>query len=127
MHEDKLAEADFILDLFDALPEAITYLIPVFNDGKIVDFNIRYLNAAAGKYTGKTPVLMMGKNILEHQLPSVSSYRDVFDQSLEVYNNDTSKTVSYYNAFIGCEVTIVRRKFRNGVLSLTRSLTPVKA
>lgn len=127
MQDNKLAEAEFILDLFDALPEAITYLVPVFTDDKITDFTIQYLNAAAAKYTGKIPLLMLGKNILEHKQPSVSSYRNVFEQSVEAYYSEMPKTVSYYNAFIASEVSIIRKRFRNGVLSITRSLTPVKA
>lgn len=125
--QEKLAEAEFILDLFDALPDAITFLSPVFKDDKIVDFNITYVNATAAKFTGKIPVLMAGKNILEHKVPSVSSHRQVFDQSLEAYYSRDAITSSYYNAFISSEVTVTRYRYRNGVLTVSRSIKPIKA
>ncbi len=126
MAQERSIKAEFILDLFNALPDAIVFLEPVFEDKKIVDFEIGYINDALEEYTGKLPIVLQGKKVLEHQMPSVSSYKEVFAGALEAYYSPKPVHSSYYNAYVGAEITVIRKRFKHGVLGISRSIRKAK-
>lgn len=114
--------SDLLNEIMDVLPDAVIWTVPVMEDDRITDFEIKYINETGANYSGKEPILMVNKRIIADGLPSKAICRQIFEQNLEAYSTPVPLTYTYYNPYIGKEVEVLRRRLKDGVLTITRGM-----
>jgi signal transduction histidine kinase len=103
-------------ELFDALPDSIVFLRPLFS-GKIVeDFELVFANRASRMLTGTTPLKPYARLLRDH-LPLPSADENSFEQLLHVYETGSTLQDSAFTTSVG-PVSVTRKKFRDGVLNI---------
>ncbi|RYE01365.1 MAG: hypothetical protein EOP50_02100, partial [Sphingobacteriales bacterium] len=109
----------FLSNLFDALPQSVTWSVPVWDDAqKIVDFQIRYANESGGVHIGVPRKQLIGYSIfsdieLDHGVKKL-----LWDQYHEVYNTGRKIEYTYYDPIRDKYLHVVRTKADDGVLTL---------
>ncbi|WP_234733458.1 ATP-binding protein [Tellurirhabdus bombi] len=112
------------LELLNSLPDAIAWLIPVWDEQqRLIDFQFGYANQEAEKIIGLSFQVKTGKYLLADNTENATLARLIFDQYEEVFLTEKSKEYSYISPITGAHLYVVRRKWRKGVLSITRDRT----
>ncbi len=110
-----------ISQLFDALPDGVTYLEPLWDDQqRVVDFQVVYINAegraiAGANYKNGVGTRVRGDNAHDRVLTE-----RIYQQCAEVFETGQEQEFVYQHPNGNRYVTVSRKKVGNGVLSVVR-------
>lgn len=122
-------EATLDRQLFDELygvqPQAITWLRPIWNDGKtaITDFEYVYSNTEGLNYLNLTPEQHKGLRVSTTPTLSDSLRQAVLDEMIGVYLNGVDSKTNIYNPALNKYARVLRTRLRDGVLSIVQDRT----
>jgi signal transduction histidine kinase len=117
-----------IAQLFDTQPDSVVWFIPLFSyspgtEKHIVDFEVKYCNAAASKILGVEQRKVVGSHLRTSSLMDDVSRVLIFDQCIAVWEKGESIEFTYYSPGFDKYFNVQRSKVMNGVLSITRDRT----
>lgn len=108
-------------DILDALPDAIIWARPVIEGDRIVDFQVEYSNTKADDAINHPKGSLRGLRILRDGIPSNGSAAESnFTHLQMVFDTGSISDHSFYAAHSDRMFEVNRRKFNDGVLSVTR-------
>ncbi|QJW88883.1 PAS domain-containing protein [Spirosoma taeanense] len=123
MPDDLSAELP-LLQLFDALPDGITYVEAVRNEQReLKDFRVAYMNAPAIAMAGDAYPTGSGAQFLRHSQPDGLFTDMLFQQYAEVLTSGQALSFSYWYPAGNRHITAQCQKFNDGVLSVMRDST----
>ena len=110
--------------LFNALPDAISFVLPVFNGNDIIDFKIEYVNIAVHELlnTGND-IIYTNHNVLHGPLFDKNTASKLFVDLKEAWETGLPKEYRYYNKHTGRYYEMLRVRHDNGILSIARDKT----
>lgn len=116
-----------ITQLFDTQPDPVLWMKPFYahNDNKIseiTDFEICYYNKSAALMC-TTQKAALNTYLIKDKLLGGKCEDIVFDQSLQVFINNTSSEFTYYNPHFNKHLNVVRTRVKDGVLNIVRDIT----
>jgi signal transduction histidine kinase len=110
--------------LFDTQPDSVVWFSPLFNEsGTLVDFEVRYCNAAAAVILRASREKIIGSRLQSSVLIDRASIDKIFAQSLQVWESGQTVEFTYHNAGLDRYFNVQRSKILDGVLSITRDRT----
>ena len=110
--------------LLDNLPDAIAWLLPVYNEqGEILDFVFRYANRRAHEVTGEGFMCEDGSLLIADNQSASEFVVTLFEQYREVFQTGITKEYNYYNPLVKKYFYVNRKRWEDGVLSITRDRT----
>ncbi|MBT1705796.1 ATP-binding protein [Chryseosolibacter indicus] len=115
-----------ISQLFSHQPDSVVWFSPIFSDANeslVIDFNVRYCNAAASKILGQERSKIIGTTLLTSGLMDRTSIEHIFEQCLKVWNSGDPVEFTYYSPGFDKYFNVQRSKVVNGILSITRDRT----
>lgn len=115
-----------IAQLFGNQPDSVVWFAPVFNgpdESIVVDFTVKYCNAAAGKILNSDPSQVIGTRLLGSALMDSTSINLIFEQCSKVWSTQESIEFTYYSPGFDKYFNVQRSKVMDGVLSITRDRT----
>ncbi|OIN59150.1 hypothetical protein BLX24_09120 [Arsenicibacter rosenii] len=108
----------------DNLPDAIAWLVPVSDEqGEIQDFVFQYVNQKAHEVTGEGFTCEEGLLLVADNQSIAGFAETLFDQYKEVFLTGITKEYNYYNPLVKKYFYVNRKRWENGVLSITRDRT----
>ena len=120
------ADEKLIAQLFGNQPDSVVWFAPVFNgpdESLVVDFTVKYCNAAAGKILKADPSKVIGTRLLGSGLMDSTSINLIFEQCSQVWSTQESIEFTYYSPGFDKYFNVQRSKVMHGVLSITRDRT----
>ncbi len=115
-------------EILEAFPNGVVWVKPVFGTGipdkenEVVDFKVQFSNTKANEFVGLNEPLA-GKKILADHLPDVNASTNVFLQYRQVYETGEPHEFNYFNHHINRHLHVLIKKFKDGVLIVTRDRT----
>ncbi|MBA2762953.1 MAG: hypothetical protein H0U39_13545, partial [Segetibacter sp.] len=115
-------------EILEAFPDGVVWVKPVFKTGtpdeenEVVDFKVQFSNSRANEFVGLNEPLT-GKQIIADHLPEVNVSTNVFLQYRQVFETGDSQEFNYFNHHINRHLHVLRKKFKDGVLTVTRDRT----
>lgn len=113
--------------ILEALPDGVVWLEPIFKIGdpgklnEVVDFEVKFSNTKANEFVGLSEPLA-GKKLIADLLSDIN-VSTVFLQYKQVYETGKTHEFNYFNPYINAHLHVLRKKFENGVLTVTRDRT----
>ncbi|RYZ52753.1 MAG: PAS domain-containing sensor histidine kinase, partial [Sphingobacteriales bacterium] len=122
------SEVDLIRQICADHPDSMVWVTPVRAGDEtgrtvIVDFEFQYCNAASETVSRRPPAYMVGKRVLQHQLPDPGAAELIFRQCLEVYEKGEALSYTYYSTELQKHLKLYRTKVHDGVLTMARNWT----
>jgi signal transduction histidine kinase len=114
--------------ILDALPDGVVWLKPIFktneggNENGVIDFEVQFSNTKANEFVGLGAALE-GKKLIADNLPDINSSTTVFGQYRQVYERGEACEFNYFNEHLKMHLHVLRKKFKDGVLTITRDRT----
>jgi PAS domain S-box-containing protein len=127
MLTDKSPDIQFS-QLLDALPDAVIWMKTIRDkNNQIIDFRIDYVNKKAesysqGKYQVSIGTLLLGDN--QHDQVHMAH---IFKKMCVLYETGQPDEDTYFNTILNGWYLISRSKLGDGVLSVTRDISSLKA
>ncbi|HYC86789.1 MAG TPA: ATP-binding protein [Chryseosolibacter sp.] len=119
-------EEKLIAELFGNQPDQVVWLTPIFSDSQdalVVDFEVRYCNAAACKILGTDPQHIIGSTLLNSSPADIVSVNQVFEQCMKVWYSGEPFEFTYHRQGLDRYFNVQRSKVNHGILSITRDRT----
>lgn len=123
-----LDNCETFAEILEALPDGVVWLKPIFktneggNENEVIDFEVQFSNTKANEFVGLGASLE-GKKLIADSLPDVHSSTTVFKQYRQVYETGEACAFNYFNAHLRMHLQVLRKKFKDGVLTVTRDRT----
>lgn len=110
-------------ELFDAQPQAICWLTPVYDGAAVADFAFAYCNEEGLRYLNLSREDQKG--MLLSKTPTVTEdLRPVFfDEMLQVLQTGKKVETNLYNPALNKYARVLRTRLRNGVLTVVQDRT----
>lgn len=119
-----LQEEVMLPQLFDALPEPVILFKPRTDEsGAVLDFEIAYCNNAAGKLLDAPKNLIIGQTVLTATVINEKHKTALLKQCQKVWETGKPRELSLYEDKFGRDLTILKRRTTEGVLSVARDKT----
>lgn len=115
-----------ITQLFDAQPDSVLWMKPLFafnEENKIIDFEVCYYNKAAALLMGINQQEALNKHFIKDNVLGGQSEKLAFEQSLQVFLNNTSRSFSYFNPVFQKHFNVTRTRVNDGILNIARDIT----
>jgi signal transduction histidine kinase len=115
-------------EIVEALPDGVVWVKPVYKKGaegeesEIADFEVQFANSKANEFVGLGEPLA-GKKLLADNLPDGNLSTTVFLQYRRVFETDEQHEFNYFNGHVNRHLHVLRKKFKDGVLTVTRDRT----
>ncbi len=115
-------------EILAALADGVVWLKPIFTtsaegkENEVADFEVQFSNAKANQFFGLGEPLS-GKKIIADNLPGIASGTTVFLQYRQVYETGAPHEFNYFNPYVNLHLHVLRKKFKDGVLTVTRDRT----
>ncbi len=110
--------------LFDTQPDSVVWFSPLFDETEtLVDFEVRYCNAAAATMLKAPCETIIGTRLLSSSLIDTASVEKIFAQSLQVWESGKTIEFTYHSPGLDRYFNVQRSKILDGVLSITRDRT----
>ncbi|MEJ7830870.1 MAG: ATP-binding protein [Segetibacter sp.] len=115
-------------EILEAFPDGVVWVKPVFKTGtpdkenEVVDFKVQFSNSRANEFVGLNEPLA-GKQIIADHLPEVNVSTNVFLQYRQVFETGEPHEFNYFNHNINRHLHVLRKKFKDGVLTVTSDRT----
>ncbi|GAB3997822.1 hypothetical protein GCM10028807_43860 [Spirosoma daeguense] len=117
-----------LLQLLDALPDAVIWMKAMRNEvGEIVDFQIAYANQKAQDITRNHYKVSPGTRVLEVNGHERAESERNFREMYAVLETNQPREITYFNAKLNGWFLVHRTKLGDGILSITRSISALKA
>ncbi|GAA4330097.1 sensor histidine kinase [Flaviaesturariibacter amylovorans] len=117
-------QAQFLSTLFDAIPQSVTWSVPVFSEeGIIVDFEIRYANESGGIHIGVSQSQFVGTRIFSGIALEPATRERIWQQYIDVYRSGKKLEDTYYDPLRGKYLHVVRTRADEGILTLATDVT----
>jgi|GEM_PF-3461418 len=118
------ADQQLIERLFDTQPDSVVWFMPVFDAlEEIVDFEVRYCNAAAVAILKASQQEVIGTRLLSTSLIDKGSIQKIFEQCKQVWRDEQTLEFTYHSPGLDRYFNVQRSKILDGVLSITRDRT----
>ncbi len=111
-------------EILEALPDGVVWLKPIFKTGstgkesEVADFEVQFSNAKANEFVGLGEPLA-GKKLIADLLPKANISTTVFLQYKHVFETGEPHEFNYFNEHVNSHLHVLRKKFKDGVLTLT--------
>ncbi len=117
-----------ITQLFDAQPDSVWWMKPLFafdknKESKIIDFEVCYYNKAAAMLVGINHEAPSNKYLVKDNIPGGQYAKLAFEQSLQVFVNNTSREFSYFNPVLQKNFKVIVTRVNDGILNIARDIT----
>lgn len=109
---------------FDQQPQPAFWMLPIIDEGKVIDFEYRYCNEEFYTYTGLTPGNVIG-NLLSSS-PAVADpaiRKKLFQELLEVYEKGERTKAWIHNTSLHKYYSYTRNRVAGGVLTVLQDRT----
>ncbi|WP_207493475.1 PAS domain-containing sensor histidine kinase [Aridibaculum aurantiacum] len=114
-------EEPILHEILDELPDSVLWVVPVVNEHEeVIDFKVQYSNSKANELTDHPKGKLAGLKILEDKIPSATECHKNFINFLKILESNSPQEFSFKVPHRNEAVETVRRKFKHGVLSITR-------
>src|SRR5688500_4373240 len=106
--------------LYDAHPQAIIWMQPIWDESKkiITDFHYLYANEEALKYMNIAAEDMPGLTIFNSPTLNDELRKKIFAEMLGVYSTGEKSETSVYNPVLKKYARVLRSKLRGGILTV---------
>jgi PAS domain-containing protein len=110
-----------LLDILHTLPDAVLWAFPVRNTkNHIIDFEIGFSNKEADNIFLTSTGSLIGLRYIKDGIPERGTSMTNFKHFLDVYETGIAKEVSFFSPSKNAMVEVTRRRFKDGVLSITK-------
>lgn len=116
--QDIKNDAQLIYNLFDAQPQPVFWLRPVWEGRQLVDFEYGYCNEEMYRFAGVPKEKILGVRISDSVLLNAATRKRVLEQVREVYRSGQKVHESFYNPVLKKYYTYYRSKVEDGVLTV---------
>lgn len=110
--------------ILDSLPDAVMWVRPMWENEKVIDFEVGYCNQKADEAIRHPAGTILGKRILADGIPASGEIAHVnFNHLLEIFNGSENKTQALHAPYSHKVYELKRSKFAGGVLSISSNRT----
>lgn len=114
----------FLANLFDALPQSVTWAVPVLDAaGLVTDFRIAYANESGGVHIGMQREVLVGKCIFSDIELQPFVKKTLWEQFLKVFVSGQRVEDTYFDAQRQKYLHVVRTRSEEGVLTIATDVT----
>jgi PAS domain S-box-containing protein len=111
-------------DILDSLPDAVMWVRPVWENEKVVDFEVGYCNQKADEAIRHPAGTILGKRIQADGIPAPGAISEAnYNHLLQIYNGSEDKTHAFHAPYSNKVYELKRCKFAEGVLSISSNRT----
>lgn len=111
-------DEQLIHDLFDAQPQPVFWMRPVWDGKEVVDFEYSYCNEEMFRFTGVPKERIIGVLLSKTALVRESERRKFFLQIREVFHTGEKMHETIFNPVLDKYYTFYRSKVQDGVLTV---------
>lgn len=111
-------EEQLINDLFDAQPQPVFWMRPVFQGNQVVDFEYAYCNEEMYRFTALPKEQILGMRLSASTLTTEENRKKFFAQLKEVFLSGRKMHETFYNPILKKHYTFYRSRVQDGVLTV---------
>lgn len=118
-------DTQLFAELYDAHPQAIVWMQPIWDEGKnrIIDFHYKYANEEALKYMCIPRDQMHGLTVYNSATMNDELRNKIFEEMLAVHSTGIKSETSVFNPVLNKYARVLRSKLRGGILTVIQDFT----
>jgi PAS domain S-box-containing protein len=120
MTNELVFDDQLVAELFDAQPQPVFWMYPVWNDdhSRIIDFTYAYVNEEMYRYSGLSREQLLGSKLSETLTLNDDMKKKAFTEISQIYEDGIKQQQTFYNAKLNKYYTFLRSRVRGGILTI---------